>query len=95
MNGQHLFPARGPRESGIGHFSSDLEVRLDIILPGLPLLDALFGDLQRRIHVHGLITVKNPPAITDNGRWRAEARKRGKEHLQVIPLILRRTDFAC
>src|SRR5436309_14316822 len=54
---------RSPRKPGICHFSSDIEVRLNIVLPGLPLLDALFADPQRRIHVHGLITVKNSSAI--------------------------------
>jgi hypothetical protein len=57
MNGEHLFPARGPCEPSIGHFSGNIEMRLNIVLPGLPPLDALFGDRERRVHVHGLITV--------------------------------------
>jgi len=55
MNGQHFFPARGPCEPGVPHFSGDSEVRLNRVLPGLPLLDALFADQERRVHVPSLI----------------------------------------
>src|SRR6266487_3566115 len=40
VDGDHLFPRRGPCELGVCHFSDDIEVRLNQILPGLPLLDA-------------------------------------------------------
>src|SRR6266571_7532270 len=88
VNGEHLFPARGPCELRVCHFSGDIEVRLDIVLPSLAWLDALFSDPQRGIHIHGLVTVKNPTPVADNSRWHAEARERSKEHLQIVPLIL-------
>src|SRR6266566_5231476 len=94
VNGESLFPARGPCEPGITHSPGYIEVRLYIVLPGLPRLDALFSNPKGGIHIHGLVTVKNPAPVTDNGRWRAEARERGKEHLQIIPLILCKRQFA-
>src|SRR5260221_8785183 len=94
VNGDHLFPARGPREPGICHFSGYVEVRFNVVLPSLPRLDALFADPESCIHIYGLVTVKNAPTITDNSRWHAEARERGKEHFQVVPLILCARHFA-
>jgi hypothetical protein len=44
MNSEYLSPARRSCKPGIGHFPGYIEVRLNIVLPGLPLLDALFGD---------------------------------------------------
>src|SRR6266699_6396956 len=88
VNDEHLSPARGPRELSVCHFSGYIEVRLHIVLPGLPRLDTLFSDPQRGIHIHGLVTVKNPTPVADNSRWHAEARERSKEHLQIVPLIL-------
>ena len=87
MNSQHLFPARGPREPGVTHFSGYIEVRLNIVLPGLPLLDALFGDAQGRVHIQSLITVKNSSAITDKALGRAGSGEGSKEHLKKVPLI--------
>src|SRR5713226_6861384 len=88
VNGEHLFPARGFGKLGITHSPGYIEVRFNVVLPGLTRLDALFSDPKRGIHIHGLVTVKNPTPVADNGRWRAEARERGKEHLQIVPLIL-------
>ena len=67
----------------ICHFSDDIEVSLDIVLPGLPLLDAQFFNPQNRIHVHRLVTGKNPHTRASNGFGRAEALERGKEDFQV------------
>src|SRR5260370_19913498 len=94
VNGKPLCPRSGPRELRVCHFSGYIEVRLYIVLPGLPLLDTLFSDPKRGIHIHGLVTGKNPTSVTDNGRWRAEARECGKEHLHVVPLILCQRQFA-
>jgi len=44
MNGNQLFPGACPGELGISHFSDDVKVRLNEVLPSLPLLDALFSD---------------------------------------------------
>ena len=60
-----------------------------IILPGLPLLNALFGDAKGGIHIHGLVTGENSPAITDNAFGRACGGQGSKKHLKVVPLILR------
>ena len=85
VNGKHLLRARGPRELRVGHFSGYIEVRLYIVLPSLAWLDALFSDPKRGIHIHGLVTGENPTPGTSNGRWRAEARERGKEHHKTSP----------
>src|ERR1700686_2024046 len=79
----------------IRHFSGDIEMRFDIVLPGLPLLDALFADPEGGIHVHGLITGKDPSSSTDKAFGRAGSGQGGKQHLQKVPLILRARDLAC
>ena len=85
VNGEHLFPARGFGKLRITHSPGYVEGRLAIVLPGLARLDALFSDPKRGIHIEGLVTVKNPTPVTDNGRWHAEAREGGKEHLKTSP----------
>jgi hypothetical protein len=65
VSGDHLFPGACPCELGICHFSDDIEMRLDVVLPSLPLLDLLFSDPQSGIHVHRLIATKNRSAIAD------------------------------
>jgi len=85
VNGEHLFPARGFGKLRITHSPGYVEGRLAIVLPGLARLDALFSDPKRSIHIEGLVTVKNPTPVTDNGRWHAEAREGGKEHLKTSP----------
>src|SRR6266566_5032566 len=88
VDGDHLFPRCGPCELGVCHFADDIEVSLDQILPGLPLLDAQLFNPQCCVHIHRLMTGKNPAPVTDNGFRHACGRERCKEHFQVVPLIL-------
>src|SRR5258708_18669727 len=77
VNGEHLFPARGFGKLRITHSPGYVEGRLAIVLPGLARLDALFSDPKRSIHIEGLVTVKNPTPVTDNGRVHPEAPQKG------------------
>src|SRR5712692_5175260 len=72
VNSSHLFPGACSCEFRVRHFSDGIEVRLDIILPCLPLLDLLFSHAQSCIDVHCLIAAKLPTPITDNHRWRTK-----------------------
>src|SRR5437879_3759835 len=46
---QRLLPTSSDGEFGIGHSPKDIEMRLDIVLPSLSLLNPLFCDAKRFI----------------------------------------------
>lgn len=69
-------------------------MRLDIIFPCLPFVDALLFNAQRFVDFHGLITVENTTAITYDRPGHACCREGSEQYLQIVPVILGRRDFA-
>jgi hypothetical protein len=90
----HFLPTPGLMEMKVSHSSDDIEHCFYIILPRLFWVNTLLFDAQSLIHAHGLIGVKNPAAITDNGLRYPGSGKGCKQDFEVIPLVLRRRYFA-
>ena len=94
VNLDSLTPARGLGILGISHAPGNIEHRFDIVLPGLAVVNALLVDAQCFVHLDGLMTIENAAAIAHDPLGDPCGRQRMKEHLQVIPLVLGRGNFA-
>src|SRR5438270_6787576 len=90
--------ARSPHNASyvrIFQIPHNIQVRLDVIFPGLPLIDAFLFNAQCRVDIHRLVTVEDTTAIAHNRFGNSRRREGSEKHLQVVPLILGRRNFAC
>jgi len=90
MDRADLFPARRQRKGIIGHPPEDVEVGLDIILPGLAGFDPLLADPQLLINRQGGVGVEDAATVADQRVRRAMHMNGGEQDQQERLQILRR-----
>jgi hypothetical protein len=92
VDGLQLRPRRRPRVVVIGHAAHDVEVRFEVILPGLPRVDLLLPDPERRVDGPCLLRFEDAAAVADEDLRRPVDLDRRPQHDQVGGQVLARRD---
>lgn len=61
VDGTEFLPTRRPLEVVVGHSSHDVEVALDIVLPGSAAFDLLFVDTKPLVDLQGMVGAEDTP----------------------------------
>src|SRR5215207_9335651 len=95
VGSDEFFPALGFLEEIIRHSALNVERGLDEILPGLPLLDRLFGDTQRPVDRSRLVGFEDLRPVADQHSRGAVSLDRRVQHSEVCGEVLAGGEGAC
>ena len=84
----HLFPRFAFCKVKITHSALNIEGRLDIAHPGLPLRNEFFPYAERFVDLHRLLGFEDGTIITDQGFWRTMQTDGGVQDNQIGCQIL-------